>query len=58
MARQIQEWEKKNPDDVHEMPVKPGDLNRRVMAGGEFSAPREQGEDNEDANSDRDMDCV
>ena len=37
---QIHQRKKKNPDDVHEVPVEPCHFDRRVMSRGKFSEPR------------------
>src|SRR5437773_12210621 len=49
---QVEEGEEEDPDDVHEVPVEPGDLDGRVVGGTEPSVPRLPGHDRDDGHAD------
>jgi len=55
---QVQKREKKNPDDVHEVPVEAGDLDRCKMAGCKFSNASEKRQNQHQENSYCDVNCV
>src|SRR5262249_50655613 len=51
-ADQVEEGKEEDPDDVDEVPVEPGDLDRRVVGGADATRPRHPKEPGHDAEPD------
>lgn len=56
MSRQIKKGKQKDPDDINEMPVQSGNLDRGVMPGGKSSSAREERQDQHHSDADRNVD--
>ena len=51
-AYQVQQWEQKDPDDIHEVPIQAEVLNHRVMMRRICPVIRPVDEENQDAGAD------
>ncbi len=55
---EIEEWEQIDPDDIHKMPVEPGQFHWEVILRGEPATPGEEDENSQDANSNNHVERV
>src|SRR5207248_9955159 len=55
MSCQIHQRKKKNPHDIHEVPVKPCHFDRRVISSGKFPMPRQNSQRQQDENAKSDV---